>query len=38
MIEELKISTFHGEGRRPVNVKVLEVVGLQCNNAKANAK
>ena len=31
MIEELKCSlvcTFSGEGRRPVNVKVLELVGL----------
>ena len=33
MVEELKCSlmwTFSGEGRRPVNFKVLEVVGLQC--------
>ena len=40
MIEELKCSlicTFSGEGRRPVNVKVLEVVGLQCIDTKALA-
>ena len=37
MVEELKC-TFSGEGRRPVNVKVLEVVGLQCIDVKVHAK
>ena len=39
MVEELKCSlicTFSGEGRRPVKIKVLGVVGLQssCQNYK----
>ena len=41
MVEELKCSlicTCSGEGRRPVNVKVLEVVGLQCIDVKVHAK
>ena len=41
MVEELKCSlicTFSGEGRRPVKVKVLEIVSLQCFGAKAHAK
>ena len=37
MVEEL-VCTFSGEGRRPVNVKVLEIVGLQCIDAKAHTK
>ena len=41
MVEELKCSlicTFSGEGRPSVNVQVLEVVSLQCIDAKAHAK
>ena len=41
MVEELKCSlicTLSGEGRRSVNVKVLEAVGLHCIAAKAHAK
>ena len=41
MVEELKCSlicTFSGEGRRPANVKVLEVVGLQCIAEKGHVK